>query len=579
MTSRSKPTAKRSSRFGRDGQDRRNLYVNLAFGLVIFIGLITLIGAAAATYFGAHFTELAKVNGQSINQDTYRDRTMVDAFRLNQAEAQSRYLNQLGRISDTDLEARVASIAQAREQLNSSALDRLIDATLQAQLAAQQGIAISEAQIDARLADEATQKEQRHISTITVEPELTTGSAEPTDAQKAAAKTTADKALADIKDGKPFSDVAKAVSTDGHAAAGGDAGWILADDKSLEPALVTALFALPQAGLTDVIAAEDGSYILGQVVEIAAPIVDPIWVDKIKDAGIPLGAYREAVRADLVRDALTEKVVADVTAQPTVQRRVSEIYVSSSSYEGPGDEVKVKHILYTPGDTAPSAASPVPTSDPGWATAKAKAQATYDKLKALKPEALDAEFAAIAKTDSLDTGSAANGGELDWFTRGSLDRGFGDAVFMDGLKKGDLIGPVLSQYGYHVVEFEARRGPPEGRIAGLQVQANAAGADFAKLAKENSDATDAADGGDLGWVARYQLDKEREDAIFAAPIGKVSEALKTDSGYYLFLVREEATRKPDGDQLDGLKTSAFSNWFEAQKAKAEITPDLTAESS
>jgi parvulin-like peptidyl-prolyl isomerase len=253
--------------------------------------------------------------------------------------------------------------------------------------------------------------------------------------------------------------------------------------------------------------------------------------------------------------------------------------VSSSSYEGPGDEVKVKHILYTPGDTAPNAQSPVPTSDPGWATAKAKAQATYDKLKALQPEALDAEFAAIAKTDSLDTGSAANGGELDWFTRGSLDRGFGDAVFKDGLKKGDLIGPVLSQYGYHVVEFEARRGPPEGRIAGLQVQANAAGADFAKLAKENSDATDAADGGDLGWVARYQLDKEREDAIFAAPIGKVSESLKTDSGYYLFLVREEATRKPDGDQLDGLKSSAFSNWFEAQKAKAEITPDLTAESS
>ena len=579
MTSRSKPTAKRSSRFGRDGQDRRNLYVNLAFGLVIFIGLITLIGAAAATYVGSHFTEVAKVNGQSINQDTFRERTQVDAFRLNQAEAQSRYLNQLGRISDTDLEARVASIGQAREQLNTTALDRLIDATLQAQLAAQQGIAISEAQIDARLTDEATQKEQRHISTITVKPELTTGSTEPTEAQKAAAKTIADKALADIKGGKSFSDVAKAVSTDAHAAAGGDAGWILADDQSLDPALVTAVFALPQDGLTDVIATEDGSYIIGKVAEIAAPIVDPIWVDKIKDAGIPLGVYRDAVRADLIRDALTEKVVADVTDQPTVQRRVSEIYVSSSSYEGPGDEVKVRHILYTPGDTAPSAASPIPSTDPGWATAKAKAQATYDKLKALKPEELDAAFAAIAKTDSLDTGSATNGGELDWFTRGSLDRGFGDAVFQDGLKKGDLIGPVLSQYGYHVVEFEARRGPPEGRIAGLQVEANVPGADFAKLAKENSDATDAADGGDLGWVARYQLDKEREDAIFAAPIGKVSDSLKTASGYYLFLVREEQTRKPDGDQLDGLKTSAFSNWFADQKAKAEITPDLTAESS
>ena len=579
MTSRSKTTARRSSRFGRDGQDRRNLYINLAFGFAIVIGLITLVGAAAGQYFGAHFTEVAKVNGETINQDTYRDRTLVDQFRLNQAEAQARYLNQLGRISDTDLQARVASIDQARQQLSSSSLDRLIDATLQAQLAAQQGITISEAQIDQRLTDEATQQEQRHIATITIEPEVTTGATAPTDAQKAAAKANADKALADIKGGKAFADVAKAVSKDAYAATGGDVGWILADNTAIDPALVTAMFALPQAGVTDVIAGSDGSYTIGQVIEIAPPIVDPIWTDKIKDAGIPMGAYREAVKADLIRDALTKKVVADSTAQPTLQRLVNEIFVSTSTYQGPGDEVKVRHILYTPGDKAPDAQNPVASDDPGWATAKAKAQATYDKLKALKPEELDAAFATIAKSDSLDTGSAADGGELQWFTRGSLDTGFGDAVFKDGLKKGDLIGPVLSQYGWHVIEFEARRGPPESRIAGLQVQANAPGADFAQLAKDNSDSSDAATGGDLGWVARNQLDQAREDAIFAATKGKVSDPLQTSAGYYLFLVRDEQTRLPDGDQLDTLKSNAFQNWFAAQKAKAQITPDLTAESS
>jgi parvulin-like peptidyl-prolyl isomerase len=579
MTSRSKPTAKRSSRFSRDGQDRHNLYVNLAFGLVIFIGLITLVGAAAATYVGSHFTEVAKVNGQSINQDTYRDQTLVDSFRLNQAEAQARYLNQLGRISDADLEARVASISQARQQLTSSSLDRLIDATLQGQLAAQQGITITDAQIDQRLTDEATQKEERRISLITVKPEVSTGATTATDAQKAAAKAIADKALADIKGGKPFADVAKAVSKDSYATAGGDAGWILADDTSLDSALVGALFALPQPGLTDVIAGSDGSYLIGQLAEIGAPIVDPIWTDKIKDAGIPMSAYRDAVRADLTREALTTKVVANATEQATVQRRVSEIFISTSTYQGPGDEVKVKHILYTPGDKPPDAQNPVASNDPGWPTAKAKAQATFDKLKALPPAELDAQFAAIAKTDSLDTGSAASGGDLQWFTQGSLDRGFGEAVFKDGLKKGDLVGPVQSQYGWHVVLFEARRGSPDTRLAGLQVQANAAGADFAKLAKENSDGSDAASGGDLGWVAHYQLEQEREAAIFAAPVGKLSDPLTTASGYYLFLVREEQTRKPDGDQLAGLKSSAFQNWFAAQKAKAQITPDLTAPSS
>jgi parvulin-like peptidyl-prolyl isomerase len=580
MTSRS-TTARRSNRPGRDTRNRHNLYVNLAFGLVILVGVITLIGAAVSTYAGAHFTEVAKVNDQSISQDTLNNRALVDTFRVNAAEAQIRDQNNLGRLTDQEAQTRLSVLEQQRQSLSSTALDRLIDATLQGQLATKEGIAISDAQVDQRLVDEATQKEQRHVSMITVQPEVTTGATAPTDAQKAAAKAAADKALADIKGGKTFEEVAKAVSKDAYAAAGGDAGWIMADDTTIDPALVTALFAAPQGGLTDVVAGSDGSYLIGRVAEVAPASVDPDWTAKIKDAGVPMDAYRDAVRADLVRDELTKKVTADATEQPSVQRQVSEIFVSGSSYQGPGDEVKVRHILYTPGDKAPDAQNPVASDDPGWATAQAKAQATYDKLKALvgKPEELAAEFAAIAKTDSLDTASGANGGELDWFSQSSLDASFGDAVFKDGLKAGDLLEPVKSQFGWHVVLFEGRRGPPEGRIITLQSEANAAGADFAALAKANSDGPEAAKGGDLGWVAPYQLDPAREKAIFAAPIGKVSDPLKTDSGFYLFLVRGEQSRMPDGDQLTTLKSSAFDNWYAAQKAAATITPDLSAGSS
>src|SRR4249920_3601269 len=86
MTSRTKPTAKRSSRFGNDNRNRHSLYVNLAFGIVILIGVITLVGAAAATYLGAHFAEAAKVNGQTITEDDVNQRGLVDGFRLNAAE-------------------------------------------------------------------------------------------------------------------------------------------------------------------------------------------------------------------------------------------------------------------------------------------------------------------------------------------------------------------------------------------------------------------------------------------------------------------------------------------------------------
>ncbi len=290
----------------------------------------------------------------------------------------------------------------------------------------------------------------------------------------------------------------------------------------------------------------DGTYRIGQVKEIAPTTVDPTWTDKIKDAGVPMGAYRDAVRGDLTRDALTKRIVADNTTVPTVQRKVNEIFVSSANYTGPGDEVKVRHILYTPGDAAPGG-SPLPTDAASLAAAKAKAQATYDRLKALQgdPAKLEAEFEAIAKTDSKDTASGADGGQLGWFTRGSLDSGFGDAIFADGLKKGDLIGPVQSQYGWHVILYEDRRLPPDGRIAGIQVQAAAAGADFAKIAKDNSDSADAATGGDLGWVAPFQLDAERQKAIFAAPIGKISDPLKTDD-WLLHLPGEPGSDPPAG---------------------------------
>ena len=171
MTSRS-TTAKRSNRPGRDARDRHNLYVNLAFGLVILVGLITLVGAAISTYAGAHFTEVAKVNDQSISQDTLNNRALVDAFRINSAEAQIRDQNNLGRLTDQEAQTRLSVLEQQRQSLSSSTLDRLIDATLQAQLAAKEGIAISDQQIDQRITDEATQKEQRHVWMIAVQPEV-----------------------------------------------------------------------------------------------------------------------------------------------------------------------------------------------------------------------------------------------------------------------------------------------------------------------------------------------------------------------------------------------------------------------
>ena len=84
--------------------------------------------------------------------------------------------------------------------------------------------------------------------------------------------------------------------------------------------------------------------------------------------------------------------------------------------------------------------------------------------------------------------------------------------------------------------------------ATLKTQIDGGTLTFADAARDNSDKEDAAKGGDMGWVAKGQLDPQVEAAIFAAPIGKVSDPLKIDGdGVYLFLVNQEQTRDAGRD--------------------------------
>lgn len=77
--------------------------------------------------------------------------------------------------------------------------------------------------------------------------------------------------------------------------------------------------------------------------------------------------------------------------------------------------------------------------------AKAKAEEIFKQVKA-DPKS----FAEAAKKDSADPGSAKEGGDLGWFTKGMMVPSFEEAVF--NAKEGDIAGPVESEFGYHVLE-------------------------------------------------------------------------------------------------------------------------------
>jgi hypothetical protein len=63
-------------------------------------------------------------------------------------------------------------------------------------------------------------------------------------------------------------------------------------------------------------------------------------------------------------------------------------------------------------------------------------------------------FAELAKTVSTDTSSGANGGELGWSPVYNYVKPFADAVLSAEI--GAIVGPVQSQFGYHIIQVRAR---------------------------------------------------------------------------------------------------------------------------
>jgi peptidyl-prolyl cis-trans isomerase D len=80
------------------------------------------------------------------------------------------------------------------------------------------------------------------------------------------------------------------------------------------------------------------------------------------------------------------------------------------------------------------------------AAALAQAQQVLAQAKSGK------DFGELAKQYSQDPGSAQNGGDLGWAERSTFVKPFADALF--GMKAGEIVGPVKTQYGYHIIRLD-----------------------------------------------------------------------------------------------------------------------------
>lgn len=124
---------------------------------------------------------------------------------------------------------------------------------------------------------------------------------------------------------------------------------------------------------------------------------------------------------------------------PVTDAEVQAFYTAhAADYKVP-EQVKTRHILIT----APKGAD-AKTDD----AAKAKAQDVLKQLNA------GSKFADLAKKYSDDPGSKEQGGELPMMPTSNLDPAYGHAAM--ALSPGQTSGLVRSQFGYHIIQTEAK---------------------------------------------------------------------------------------------------------------------------
>ena len=161
-------------------------------------------------------------------------------------------------------------------------------------------------------------------------------------------------------------------------------------------------------------------------------------VEAAKDAHLDtLTSFKEeftSYRDQQIRPSFVED--ADVEAE--AQRIYAE---TQHRIDSMGGMVKPSHILLMVGQRA---------TEEQQQAAKVRIDSIYQALKA------GADFADMARRLSDDKGSARNGGELPWITKGQTLPDFEKTVF--ALEVGQMSEPVLTQAGYHIIKLNEKGG-------------------------------------------------------------------------------------------------------------------------
>jgi peptidyl-prolyl cis-trans isomerase SurA len=302
--------------------------------------------------------------------------------------------------------------------------------------------------------------------------------------------------------------------------------------------------------------------------------------------GVPFDAFREDVREQIVLSRLREREVED---RIQVSDTEVELFLEETAgATGAREEFNIAHVLVR----LPDQATPERIE-----AARAKAE------KARADALANADFGRVAAGYS-DAPDALQGGLIGWRTPDRLPDLFAAAVAK--MKPGAVSEVLRSSAGFHVLKLIDRRGATatgapivqtrvrhilirtgeqmsEGearrRLAGLRERLVSGAADFAQLARANSDDGSAARGGDLDWIYPGDTVPEFERAFQALKPGEISEPVRTPFGYHLIQVteRRSADVSPERRRLQARlalrerkSDEAYQQWLRQLRDQAYV---------
>ncbi|CNI55187.1 peptidylprolyl isomerase SurA [Yersinia mollaretii] len=302
--------------------------------------------------------------------------------------------------------------------------------------------------------------------------------------------------------------------------------------------------------------------------------------------GLNYDTYREQIRKEmLTSEVRNNEVRRRITILPQEVESLAKQIGNQTSADA---ELNLSHILI-----------PLPENP---------SQQQVDQAEELANKLVSdikggADFGKLAIANSADS-QALKGGQMGWGKLQELPSLFAERL--QSANKGDVVGPIRSGVGFHILKVNDIRGSdktvsvtevharhillkPSPVMTDDQARAKlaAAAADiksgkttFANIAKEISqDPGSAVQGGDLGWASPDIYDPAFRDALMKLQKGEISAPVHSSFGWHLIqVVDTRQVDKTDAAQKDRAYRMLFSRkfaeeaqtWMQEQRAAAYV---------